>query len=120
MAAYNASSLDEQRRSVLDYTATDFLKGSWNDTYFMSPNIQDVPFDHLFPSKQFPRDFYDGNWVVPVESIAWIRENYWEGLNTFWANHTGITMEGHQLMDVRTSRNVSSIVQSCLSFHDTS
>jgi hypothetical protein len=89
-------------RSALDYSATNFLTGSWNDTYFMSPDFQNLLFDPLQPSNQFPRDFYDGNFVVPEESRRWMKDNMPNsGLALFWPNHPGITMEGYQLMDVR-------------------
>jgi hypothetical protein len=93
---------DDQVRSALDYSAEDFLDASWNDTYFVPRSIQKVEFDPLLPSNQFPRDFYDGNFLVPAESMQWMKDNMPNsGLALFWPNHPGITMEGYQLMDVR-------------------
>lgn len=70
LSAYNLASDDDKFRSVLDYSATNFLTGGWNATQFMSPNIQNVQHDPSNPSSQFPRDFYDGNFVVP--SGEWV------------------------------------------------
>jgi hypothetical protein len=116
MKTYNDTSTNDttKLRPVLDSSATNFLNGSWNDTYFMSPNIQGEVFNPLLPSAQFPRDVYDGNFVVPQESKRWMNKTMpHSGLALFWANHTGITMEGYQLMDVRAFLNV----WSCSSLH---
>jgi hypothetical protein len=89
----------------------------------MSRNLQNVSFNPLRPSNQFPRDFYDGNFVVPEESKRWMKENFPNsGLALFWPNHTGITMEGYQMMDVRAyivSCNAFPNVWTCLRLHDT-
>jgi hypothetical protein len=97
LAAYNAASLDERKRSVLDYSATNFLNATWNETYFMSPNIQDVPYNPLNPDAHFPIDFYDGNWVV--------RGTLNNSINYWYHNHTGNMMEGSVMLEVRAYCN---------------
>lgn len=89
--------MDEQRRSVLDYSAKNFLSGGWNNTQFMSPNIQDVDFDALNPSAQFPGNMKDGFWVVPANPFET------HDLGHEFANHTGVTMEMWQMHEVRAN-----------------
>jgi hypothetical protein len=102
LAAYNAASLDEKKRSVLDYSATDFLRASWDGAGFMSPNIQDVPFDPLKPNAQFPTDFYDGNWTVTQPSSPYSAKHFW------YNRHPGNMMEASIMLEVCGSPNAPS------------
>lgn len=102
MAAYNSQTDMEKTRSVLDYSATNFLTGSWNDTFYMSPDIQNQVFDPHNPDEHFPdNSFYSWPWMTPRHppfvDTAWMEP---KDNSMIRPNDTGITMEMWQMSEV--------------------
>lgn len=95
---------DNRRRSVLDYSATNFLSGGWYDTQFMSPNIQDMEYDPSDPSAQFPKIDYEGWMLHPTDDrFSSIGPQANGCFNDLVYNYSGNQFETWQMQEVRRS-----------------